>query len=114
MADEVAFPTPRVDLRVVVVGAEVLVPGVGVGEQVPDDGQDRVADRDDGPALAAAAGQASVAFAEERVGPRDRSDDLAEGAGQPGINAAKLAGVNDLNPSYFRRSVLHEMILTRA
>jgi hypothetical protein len=31
----------------------------------------------------------------------------------PGLNAAKLAGVNDLNASYFRRSVLHEMILAR-
>jgi hypothetical protein len=30
------------------------------------------------------------------------------------VNAAKLAGVNDLNASYFRRSVLYEMILARA
>lgn len=32
----------------------------------------------------------------------------------PGLNAAKLAGVNDLTASHFRRSVLHEMILARA
>lgn len=29
-------------------------------------------------------------------------------------NAAKLAGVNDLTASHFRRSVLHKMILARA
>ena len=38
--------------RVVVVGAEVVVAGVGVGEQVPDDGEDGAADRDDGLQLA--------------------------------------------------------------
>jgi hypothetical protein len=34
--------------------------------------------------------------------------------GAVGPNAAKLAGVNDLTASHFRRSVLHEMILARA
>jgi hypothetical protein len=37
LADEVAFPPLLVDLRLVVVGAEVVVAGVGVGQQVPDD-----------------------------------------------------------------------------
>ena len=53
---------------VVEVGAEVDGSGLGVGQQVPDDDQDGAADRDDGFLLAAAAGDASVAFAEEGVG----------------------------------------------
>ena len=48
----VAFTAAGVDLGLVEVGAKVVVAGLGIGEQVPDDGQDRVADRDDGPALA--------------------------------------------------------------
>jgi hypothetical protein len=36
-----------VDVAVVVVGAEVVEPGVGVGEQMPDDHQQGSADRDD-------------------------------------------------------------------
>jgi len=45
--------------------------GFGVGRQVPDDGEQRVADRDDGALFAAASGDAPVAFAEEGVGARD-------------------------------------------
>ena len=55
---------------------------------MPDDGQDRVADRDDGAFLAAAAGQAAVAVAEEGVGAGEPGDDLAEGAGQPRVALA--------------------------
>jgi hypothetical protein len=49
------------------VGAEVAEPGVGVGQQVPHDHEDGTADRDDGFLGAAAAGDTSVALAEEVV-----------------------------------------------
>jgi hypothetical protein len=52
----------------VVVRAEVDELGLLVGEQRPDDDEDGAADRDDGPLLAAAAGDAPVALAEEGVG----------------------------------------------
>ena len=39
LADEVTFPTPCVDLCLVVVGAKVVIVSVGIGEQAPDDGQ---------------------------------------------------------------------------
>jgi hypothetical protein len=47
LANEVTFPAHPIDLGLVV-GAEVVVVGLGVGEHVPDDGQERVPDRDDG------------------------------------------------------------------
>ena len=52
----------------VVVRAEVDEPGVVVGEQGPDDDEDRSSDRDDRAVLAAAAGDAPVALTEEGVG----------------------------------------------
>jgi hypothetical protein len=52
----------------VVVRTEVDELGLIVGEQRPDDDQDRAADRDDRSFLAAAAGDPSVALAEEGVG----------------------------------------------
>jgi hypothetical protein len=51
-----AFLAVWADAGVVVVGAEVVEVGVGVGEQVPDDDQDGAADRDDRSFLAAAFG----------------------------------------------------------
>ncbi len=60
---------PTVGACLVVAVAEVVVAGVGVGEQVPDDREDRVADGDDRASLAAAAGDPVVALAEEGVGP---------------------------------------------
>ena len=56
LADEVALAAPAVDSGFVVAGSEVLVADGGVGEQLPHDGQDGVADGDDGAFLAAAAG----------------------------------------------------------
>ena len=44
LADQRAFPAPLVDVVLVEVRAEVAVAGVGVGEQVPDDREHRVAD----------------------------------------------------------------------
>jgi len=76
LADEVTFAASLVDLGPVEVGPEILVAGLRVGEQVPDDGEDRVAHRDDRPVLAAASGQAPVALAEEGVGACQRGDDL--------------------------------------
>src|SRR4051794_36053375 len=63
-------------------GAEVDELGAGVGQQVPDDDQDRAADGDDRLVLAAAAGQASVALTEEGVGAGGADGGLAQGAGQ--------------------------------
>ena len=72
LADVVALLAVGVDAAVVEVGAEVVEAGFGVGQQVPDDDQDGAADGDDGLLLAAAAGDAPVAFAEEGVGPGRR------------------------------------------
>src|SRR6266511_3119807 len=85
LADEVTLAASLVDLGRVEVGAEISVVGLRVGEQVPDDGEHRVAHRDDRAFLAAASGQAPVALAKEGVGACQRGDDLAEGCGQPGV-----------------------------
>src|SRR3954454_23172132 len=52
----------------VVVRTEVDELGLLVGEQRPDDDQDRSTDRDDGPLLATASGDPSISLAEEGVG----------------------------------------------
>jgi hypothetical protein len=52
LTDEVTLLALSVDLRFVEAGAEVVVAGFGVGQQVPDDGEHRVADCDDGSFLA--------------------------------------------------------------
>ena len=57
-----------VGVSVVPVGAEVGEPGFGVGEEVPDDDEDRSSDGAPGPGAAEAAGQAADPFAEEGVG----------------------------------------------
>lgn len=66
VAGDLAFPA---DAVVVEVRSEVTEPGFGIGEQVEDDDQHGADDRGHGFALAAAAGQAAVALAEEGVGP---------------------------------------------
>ena len=68
LPDVVALLAVGADAGVVELGAEVVEAGVGVGQQVPDDDQDRAADRDDGLLLSPAAGDAPVAFAEKGVG----------------------------------------------
>jgi len=60
----------------VVAGAEVVVAGGAVGEQVPDDDQDGAGDGDQGFELAAALGQAPVAFAGEGAGLAGRGGGL--------------------------------------
>jgi len=64
-----ASPLCEVQPGVVEVRSEVLELGVGVAQQVPDDDQDGTADRDQRPLLASAAGDPSLALAEEGVGP---------------------------------------------
>jgi hypothetical protein len=71
----------------VVVGSEVAEAGCWIGEQVPDNDQDRAGNRDQGLESAAALDDTAVAFVEEGVGacgcsgglsspsPRDRHPD---------------------------------------
>ena len=54
LADQVAFLAVPVAVGLVEVGTQVAVAGLGVSQQVPHDGQDRVADRDEGALLATA------------------------------------------------------------
>lgn len=68
-----------VDAGGVVVGAEVVEAGGGVGQQVPDDDQDGTGDGDEGLEFAAAFDQPPVAFAEEGVGAGGGGGGLAEG-----------------------------------
>src|SRR5581483_10682330 len=68
-----------------VLAAEVGVFGV-VGEHVPDRGQDRMLQRDQGAFFAAAGDDASVAGGEVGVlGPRGGYGGLAEGGLEPGV-----------------------------
>ena len=68
LRDVVAGSAFGVDPGGVVVDAEVVEPGGGVVEQVPDDDQDRAGDCDEGLEFAAAFDDAAVAFTEEGVG----------------------------------------------
>ena len=63
-----------------VAGAEVVVAGGGVGEEMPDDHQDGTGDGDQGLELAAALDDPPVAFAEEGVGPGGRRCGFTEDA----------------------------------
>jgi hypothetical protein len=54
LVDEAADPAAFVDAGGVVVGAEVAVAGVRVGQQMPDDHQDGAGDGDEGFLFAAA------------------------------------------------------------
>src|SRR5215472_16895228 len=65
--DELALAAQRRE-PVVPVGAEVGELGVWVGQQVPGDDQDGVADRDQGSLFAAAAGEPVVAGGQEGLG----------------------------------------------
>src|SRR5512132_4286353 len=68
LVHQVAGLAVAVDAAGVVVGAEVVETGGGIGQQVPDDHQDGAGHRDQGSALADAPDQAAVALAEEGVG----------------------------------------------
>src|SRR5579859_6483981 len=92
LADVVAGLALLVDAAGVVTGAEVVVAGGGIGEQVPDDHQDGAGDGDHGLELAPAPGQAPVAFPQEGVGPAGRGGGLAEHSLEVGVTFAGLAG----------------------
>jgi hypothetical protein len=79
LADEVAFAASLVDVGPVEVGPEILVAGLRVGEQMPDDGQDRVADGDDRAFLAAPGSRLS----------RRGLAPTAAGAASPGCGAKR-------------------------
>src|SRR5512132_1011534 len=64
LAEVVAPGALRVDPGVVEAGAQIVEASGRVGQQVPDDDQDRAADRDDGLLGAATFGQAPVAFSQ--------------------------------------------------
>lgn len=96
LADEAALPTPLIDLRVVVAGAEVAVAGFGSHSRCQNDRQDAVADGDDRASFASPADQMPVVIAEEGVGAGETGDDLADGPAQPRVafagGTAFLAG----------------------
>src|SRR4249919_2962123 len=79
LADVAASLAVCVDVPVVVIDAEVVKPGVGLSEEMPDDHQHGAASRDDRFVLAASAGEASVAGAKERLGATSSGGGLAEG-----------------------------------
>ena len=78
LGEVVANSPLGVDASRVVVGAEVVVAGTGVGQQVPDDDQDGPGDRDERLQLAAAFDDAAVPLAEEGVGAGSDCGGLAE------------------------------------
>jgi hypothetical protein len=103
LANVVALLAFWVGMGVVVAGVEVVKLDGLVAQQVPDDDQDGTTYRDDGFLLAAAAGDAPVAFAQERVGLACSDGGLAQDPGQvavpvPGGSGALLAtgGLFDL------------------
>ena len=92
LADVVADLAFAADAGVVVVRAEVVEPGCGVGEQVEDDDEDGAGDGGQGLAFPARAGEAAVALAEEGVGAGGGGGDLAEDAVELGVALARAAG----------------------
>src|SRR6267142_5775577 len=95
LGDVVAHAAFDVDAAGVVVGSEIMEPGEGVSEQVPDGDQEGAGDRDQGLELAAAFDDAAVALAEEGVGARGRGGGLAERAFQVGVALAGTAAAGD-------------------
>jgi hypothetical protein len=85
LADVVVFAGVGVGAFVEVVGAEVMEPGLGVLEEVPDDDKDGPSDGDDGTLLASASGDPSVAFAEEGFGPSSDDGGFAENPGEVAV-----------------------------
>jgi len=69
----------------VVVGSEITVTRGRIGEQMPDDDQDRSGDRDEGFEFAASFDQPPVALAEEGAGFGSDRGGLAEHAFEVGV-----------------------------
>ncbi len=95
LADVVTDLPVGVGPALVVAGAEVGVPGLGVLEQVPDDDQDGAGDGDLGFGLAAAAGDPPVALAGEGGGAGGAGGGLAEVAAQPAVALVLTGAVFD-------------------
>ena len=89
---EVAGSAVGVDAAGVVVGAEVAEACRRVGEQVPDDDEDRAGDGDDRSQLASPANQAPIPLTQERVGPSCRGGGFSEHTFEIGIAFAGPAG----------------------
>ncbi len=85
LADVSAFFGIGVDAAAEVVGAEIVVGGFGVAEQVPDDDEDGVSDGYDGAFLASSPGDPSVTFAQESVRSACSDRCLSQGAGQVAV-----------------------------
>ena len=75
------------------VGAQAGEAGGGVGQQVPGDGEDGVADGDQGTVLAAAPDDPLVAGGQEGLGPGRVGGGFAEGAAEPGVALAGGGGL---------------------
>jgi hypothetical protein len=77
LADVVADLAAGVDVVGVVVAAQIVEAGRGIGRQVPDDDQDGTRDRDEGCEVAAACDDPPVTLAEEGGGLGRRGGGLA-------------------------------------
>src|SRR5215475_3053691 len=93
LADVAADLAVGADGGDVVVVAEVVVAGGPVGEQVPDDDQDGAGDGHEGFEFAAAAGQPTVALAEEGGGFAGGRGGVAEDAFEVGVALAVASGM---------------------
>src|SRR5688572_24860345 len=89
---EVAGSAVGVDAAGVVVGAEVDKACRRVGEQMPDDDEDRAGDSDDRSQLASAANQAPVPLTQEGVGPTCCGGCFPEHTFEVGVAFAGSAG----------------------
>ena len=78
LSDEVAGFVVFAVVLVVEVGSEVVVAGVGVVEEVPDDHEDGSGDRDERFAFASSAYKPPVSFPQEGVGSGGTSCSLTE------------------------------------
>src|SRR5215213_831355 len=109
LADEVAGLAGGVDAAGVVVGAQVVEAGGGVGEQVPDDHQDGAGDGDQRLELADAFDEAAVALAEEGVGLGGGGGGLPECAFEVGL-PLPVAPARRLAPDWIVRgdSLAHD------
>src|SRR6202034_1154680 len=85
LADVAAGLAVLVGAVLVPVGAEFVVAGVAVGQEVPDDDGDGAGDGDLGSGGSAAAGDAGVPLADERRGAGGAGGGLAEVAAQVGV-----------------------------
>lgn len=85
LADEIAGLAGGVEVALVPVGAEFLVGGIRVVDQVPGDDEYRAGDSDECFGVAATFDDAPVAGPEEGVGPGGGVGGLAEGAFEPGV-----------------------------